>query len=48
MTEKEFNIIKEDVNLKSLKLMEELDIELAGANTDVRITDAKSSKKVKE
>ena len=48
MTVKEFNIIKEDVNLKSLKLMEELDIELAGANTDVRITDAKSSKKVKE
>lgn len=33
----EFNNIKEQVNLQILKLMEELQIEIAGANTDVRV-----------
>ena len=33
----EFNTIKQEVNLQALKLIEELQIEIAGANTDVRI-----------
>ena len=33
----EFNQIKQDVNLEILKLMEQLDIEIAGASTDVNI-----------
>jgi len=33
----EFNEVKEQVNFEILKLMEELDIELAGSSTDVRI-----------
>ncbi|HEX6190980.1 MAG TPA: mechanosensitive ion channel domain-containing protein [Chitinophagaceae bacterium] len=37
MTIKEFNTIKQDVNLQSLKLMEQLDIELAGASTDIML-----------
>jgi MscS family membrane protein len=37
VTIKEFNSIKQEVNLKALKLMEELQIEIAGANADVRI-----------
>lgn len=33
----EFNVLKQDINLQVLKLMEQLKIEVAGANTDVRI-----------
>ena len=36
ITGAEFNTIKEQVNLEILKLMEELQVELAGANLDVR------------
>ncbi len=36
-TIKEFNAIKQEVNLQVLKLMEELGIEMAGASADVRI-----------
>lgn len=38
ITMAEFNTIKEQVNFEILKLMEELQIELAGASTDVRIS----------
>ena len=38
VTIKEFNAIKQDVNLQILKLMEELSIEIAGTSTDVRIS----------
>jgi len=34
----EFNAIKQDVNLQSLKLMEELKIEIAGTSTDIRLS----------
>lgn len=37
VTAAEFNEIKEQVNFEILKLMEEFQVELAGANTDVRI-----------
>ena len=37
VTIKEFNQVKQEVNLQSLKLMEELKIEIAGASTDVRV-----------
>jgi MscS family membrane protein len=37
ITMAEFNTVKEQVNFEILKLMEELQIELAGASTDVRI-----------
>ena len=37
VTINEFNAIKQEINLGILKLMEELQIEIAGANTDVRI-----------
>jgi MscS family membrane protein len=37
VTIKEFNEIKQNINLQSLKLLEELKVELAGASTDVRI-----------
>ena len=37
VTMAEFNTVKERVNFEILKLMEELQIELAGASTDVRI-----------
>ncbi len=33
----EFNTIKQEVSLQTLKLIEDLQIEIAGANTDVRI-----------
>jgi len=33
----EYNAIKQDINLQILKLMESLKVEIAGANTDVRI-----------
>ena len=33
----EFNNIRQEINLQVIKLMEELKIEIAGANTDVRI-----------
>lgn len=33
----EFNNIRQEINLEVIKLMEELKIEIAGANTDVRI-----------
>jgi MscS family membrane protein len=38
ITMAEFNTIKEQINFEVLKLMEELNIELAGASTDVRIS----------
>jgi MscS family membrane protein len=34
----EFNATRQEVNLQALKLMEELQIEIAGANTEVRIS----------
>lgn len=34
----EFNAVKEAINLQALKLMEELKIELAGANVEVRLS----------
>jgi MscS family membrane protein len=37
VTIKEFNQVKQEVNLQSLKLMEELKIEIAGASTDIRL-----------
>ena len=37
ITIKEFNSIRQDINLQSLQLLEELGIELAGASTDLRI-----------
>ncbi|MES1224064.1 MAG: hypothetical protein ABUT20_51695, partial [Bacteroidota bacterium] len=33
----EFNTIRQDVNMKILKTMEQLKIEIAGASADVRI-----------
>jgi MscS family membrane protein len=33
----EFNVLKQEINLQTLKLMEQLKIEIAGTNTDVRI-----------
>lgn len=38
VTQAEFNTVKQQVNFEILKLMEELQVELAGASTDVRIT----------
>lgn len=40
VTINEFNAIKQEINLQIIKLMEELAIEIAGANTDVRIIGA--------
>lgn len=37
LTIKEFNMIRQEINLGALQLMEELEIEIAGARTDVRI-----------
>ncbi|HRE37545.1 MAG TPA: mechanosensitive ion channel [Chitinophagaceae bacterium] len=37
VTIKEFNQLKQEVNLQSLRLMEELKIEIAGASTDIRL-----------
>jgi len=38
VTSVEFNAVKEQVNFEILKWMEEMDVELAGSSTDVRIT----------
>ncbi|MEO7984061.1 MAG: mechanosensitive ion channel domain-containing protein [Bacteroidota bacterium] len=38
VTIKEFNTIKQDINLASLRLIEEAGIEIAGASTDIRIS----------
>jgi MscS family membrane protein len=43
ITSAEFNDIKEQVNFDVLKLMEELQVELAGASTDVRISNPVNS-----
>lgn len=40
ITQAEFNVVKEQVNFEILQLMEELKIELAGASTDVRISNS--------
>jgi MscS family membrane protein len=37
LTYLEFVAVKEEINLKVLKLMEELEIKIAGASTDIRI-----------
>lgn len=39
VTQNEFNTIKEQVNLSVLKLMEALEIQIAGANREIRIID---------
>ncbi len=38
LTIKEFNAIKQEINLQALKLIEALGVEIAGASTDVRVT----------
>ena len=38
ITQAEFNTVKEHLNFEILKLMELLDVQLAGSRTDVRIT----------
>lgn len=38
LTIKEFNAVKEGINLQAIKLMEQLEIEIAGASTDIHIT----------
>ena len=38
VTQEEFNRIKQQVNLDTLRLLESLEIEIAGASTDVRLT----------
>jgi MscS family membrane protein len=40
ITQAEFNGVKETVNLEVLRLLEELKIDLAGASTDIRLTQA--------
>jgi MscS family membrane protein len=40
VTIKEFNTVKQEINLRSLKLLEELGIEIAGASMDIRIAGA--------
>lgn len=37
LTDKEFNAVKESVNISVLQLLETLEIEIAGANRDIRI-----------
>lgn len=37
ITMKEFNEIRQEINLQSLQLLEELEIEIAGANREIRI-----------
>lgn len=37
LTDKEFNAVKESVNISVLQLLESLEIEIAGANRDIRI-----------
>lgn len=43
VTAVEFNTVKEQVNFEILKLMEDLQVELAGASTDVRISNPVTS-----
>jgi MscS family membrane protein len=43
ITQAEFNSVKEQVNFAIIKLMEELKLETAGANMDIRITGAPSA-----
>ena len=38
LTIKEFNAIKQGINLQVLQLMEEMNIEIAGASADIRVT----------
>lgn len=38
VTIKEFNAVKQSINLQVLKLIEELQIEIAGASTELRIS----------
>lgn len=38
VTQQEFNTVKEQINLAVLRLMENLDVEIAGANTEVKLT----------
>lgn len=38
VTQDEFNAIKQQINLDTLRLLEELDIHIAGASTDIRLT----------
>lgn len=40
VTIKEFNSIKQEINLQSLKLLEELGVEIAGASTDIKIVNS--------
>lgn len=44
VTAAEFNKVKEQLNFEVLKMLEALQVELAGANTDVRITNPVPSK----
>ncbi|MBL7710247.1 MAG: hypothetical protein JNJ86_14320, partial [Chitinophagaceae bacterium] len=37
ITIRDFNTVKQEVNLQSIKLLEELKIEIAGASTDIKI-----------
>jgi len=43
VTQEEFNRIKQQVNLDTLRLLESLKIEIAGASTDVRVTPTAST-----
>lgn len=43
VTIQEFNMIKQEVNLQSLQLLESLKIELAGASTDIKVSGKLSS-----
>lgn len=45
VTIKEFNAVRQQINLQSLQLTEELGIELAGASTDIRVTNTGNGKK---
>jgi MscS family membrane protein len=38
VTQSEFNSIKEQINFETLKLMESLNIDIAGATTDVKVS----------
>lgn len=42
ITIKEFNTLKQEINLRSLQLIEQLEIEIAGASTDIRLTNNES------
>jgi MscS family membrane protein len=42
VTIREFNTIKQEINLQSLQLLEQLSIEIAGANTDIRVVSRES------